>query len=99
MDQASVTCGAECGLRDLPCLQSAHSDGLGAPSTVGQLGSGQAPWIRPASDHDTLQGGGGPMPRPSLSVGPEEVPTCLGPHSLWVLRSCPRAQVLTECGS
>ena len=38
------------------------------------------------------------MPRSSLSVGPEEVPMCLGPHSLWVLRRCPRAQVLTECG-
>ena len=36
-----VTCGVACGLRDLPCLQSARSDGLGAPSTVGQLGLGR----------------------------------------------------------
>ena len=36
-----VTCAVACGLRALLCLQSARSDGLGAPSTVGELGLGR----------------------------------------------------------
>lgn len=27
-----------------------------------------------------IEGGGAHMPRPSLNVGPKEVPTCPGPH-------------------